>query len=190
MADLKRPKGERCVKAQQVLKVSDLRSKGAPEGATEFTVSYQLSEGPDAKAVVERVALDRVATRFGGARTYFRCPGPGCGRRVMALYLVDGLFRCRRCHGLAYECQGEDTLRHAERRADKARARLGYQPGRRFEIAPEVRPKGMWMRTFRDLYGRVLEADYAATEAFVARWQSLNARIERQADRRRLRQRD
>jgi len=177
MSGSERLRGERkCrIEAQQALKVSDLRSKGAPQDATEFWLSYELGEGPDAKSVSERVALDRVPTRFGGARTYFRCPGPGCGRRVMALYLVGGLFRCRRCHGLVYECQGEDKLRRAERRADKARARLGYQPLRRFEPAPEVRPKGMWMRTFWDLYGRVLVADYAATEAFVARLQGLAA---------------
>jgi hypothetical protein len=48
-----------------------------------------------------------------------------------------------------------------------------------------VRPKGMWMRRFWGLHGRVLEADYAATEAFVARLQSLGDRIDRQAKRRR-----
>ena len=113
---------------------------------------------------------------FGGERTYLRCPGLGCGLRVMALYLVGALFRCRHCHGLAYECQSEDALRRAERRADKARARLGYQRGRPFGPAPEVRPKGMWMRTFWDLYGRVLAADYGAHQAFVARLQSLGDR--------------
>jgi hypothetical protein len=48
---------------------------------------------------MERVVLDRVSAGYGGTRIYFRCPGPGCGRRVMALYLVDGLFRCQPCHG-------------------------------------------------------------------------------------------
>jgi hypothetical protein len=36
--------------------------------------------------------------------------------------------------------------------------------------------KGMWLRRFLDLQERVLEADYAATRAFVARMESLTAR--------------
>jgi hypothetical protein len=46
-----------------------------------------------------------------------------CGRRVMALYLVSGRCRCRRCHHLTYESQYQDAERRAMRRADKARAR-------------------------------------------------------------------
>ena len=76
---------KRRVEAQDALKVSDLRRERIPPGATGFTVSYQLGEGADAKSVVERVGLDRVPASFGGTRTYFRCPGAGCG---------DGSWRC------------------------------------------------------------------------------------------------
>jgi hypothetical protein len=48
-----------------------------------------------------------------------------------------------------------------------------------------TRPKGMWMRTFWDLRAMVEGADYAANEAFVAGLQSLNARLDRRAERRR-----
>jgi hypothetical protein len=101
--------------------------------ATDFTFTY---EDANAKSVEERVPLARVAAGFGGTRTYFRCPATGCGQPVRVLYLANGLFRCRRCHGLAYECQREDAERRAERRADKARARLGYQMWQPFKLAP------------------------------------------------------
>jgi hypothetical protein len=138
--------------------------------ATVFTFTY---EGANAKSVEERVPLARVAAGFGGTRAYFRCPGTGCGRRVMVLYFARCLFRCRQCHGLAYETQREDARRRAGRRADKSRARLGYQAWRPFQLAPMERPKGMWMRRSWDLYGRVLVADYDASKAFEAGLQSL-----------------
>jgi hypothetical protein len=139
---------KRRVEAHIALKVNDLRSEHVPPGATDFTLSYQLGEGEGAKSVVERVEPDRVPSSLGGTRNYFRCPGAECSRRVMALYLVSGLFRCRRCHGLAYECQGEDAKRRAERRADKARAHLRYRIWRPFDLAPITRPKGMWRSKF------------------------------------------
>jgi hypothetical protein len=192
------------------LKVSELQRKGAlAEGvvgtlswdeagrpvakidfrtpATDFIFTY---EGANAKSVEERVPLVRVPAGFGGTRHYFRCPGPSCGRQVLALYLVGGLFRCRRCHRLAYLCQLEDPYRRAGRRADKARARLGYPTWQPFKLAPLARPKGMWPRTFWDLQAMIEAADYAAHEAFVARLQSVNDRLDRQAERRRPRQRD
>ena len=41
-------------------------------------------------------------------------------RRVFTLYFARGAFRCRHCHGLAYECQAEDRERRAQWRANKA----------------------------------------------------------------------
>jgi hypothetical protein len=58
-----------------------------PAGATEVTLTYHLGEGASA---TEGVELEHVATGF-GARLYLQCPGQGCSRRVMALYLVAGL---------------------------------------------------------------------------------------------------
>jgi hypothetical protein len=40
------------VEAHDVLKVSDLRRERIPPGASEFTLSYQLGEGADAKSAV------------------------------------------------------------------------------------------------------------------------------------------
>jgi hypothetical protein len=39
----------------------------------------------------------------GGRRHWIQCPG--CIRRIAILYLRDGRFRCRTCHGLLYPSQ-------------------------------------------------------------------------------------
>ena len=92
--------------------------------------------GIEAPKVIEQaVALSFVPAAFGGARAYFLCPGAKCGRRVSVLLFRRGVFRCRRCHGLAYESQREDARRRARRRADKLRARLGW-PQRRALVLP------------------------------------------------------
>lgn len=58
------------------------------------------------------VALDRTPCGFGGRRVWFRCPNPGCGRRVAVLY-GGSMFACRQCHGLRYRSQ---RLSAADRR--------------------------------------------------------------------------
>ena len=49
----------------------------------------------------ESVSLSRTACMFGGARVWFRCPG--CDGLCAILYELNGRFRCRACHHLAYE---------------------------------------------------------------------------------------
>lgn len=72
------------------------------------------------KVIEQRVVLSFVPAAFGDARVYFLCPCAECGRRVAVLYFRRGAFRCRHCHGLAYESQREDALRRARRQASRA----------------------------------------------------------------------
>src|SRR3981081_1806868 len=60
--------------------------------------------------------------------TWFICPAVGCGRRVEILY-GGGIFACRHCYRLAYASSREDVCDRAARRADRLRARLGWEPG-------------------------------------------------------------
>jgi hypothetical protein len=131
-----------------------------------------------AKLIEERVELSFVPAALGGARAYFLCPGAGCGRRVSVLYR-RGAFRCRHCHGLAYESQREDMRRRARRRADKLRARLGWPQQRAFALPIGVKPKGMWSRTFERLRGYAIAAESVATAAQVAHWVRLLQRVNR-----------
>jgi hypothetical protein len=93
----------------------------------------------------------------------FICPAAGCGRRVAILY-GGGIFACRHFHQLAYFSSREDAGdRAARRRADRLRARLGWEPG--ILYGEGGKPKWMRWRTFErlaakhgDLVGRSMQA--------------------------------
>src|SRR6516165_1082124 len=53
---------------------------------TGLLLTYDVHDGEVTRAVEQRVELSSVAAHFGGARTYFVCPGAACARRVVALY--------------------------------------------------------------------------------------------------------
>ena len=52
----------------------------------------------------QRIQLTETPCYFGRLRYWFRCPGPGCGKRVAKLYLPPQApqFLCRQCHNLTY----------------------------------------------------------------------------------------
>jgi hypothetical protein len=87
------------------------------------------------------VRIVRTPCNLGGSRAWFLCPAVGCGRRVAILY-GGGIFACRRCYQLAYASGREDVCDRAARRADRLRARLGWEPG----ILNGEGGKPKWMR--------------------------------------------
>lgn len=99
---------------------------------------------------------------YGGERPWFRCPR--CGRRVALLY-GGGIFACRHCHRLAYQCQRESLDDRNTRGIERIRERLGWKPG--FLSGSGWKPKGMQWRTFWRLH--------AEHEALVARSVALMA---------------
>ena len=137
------------------------------------------AHGTEAPNVIEqRVALSFVPAPFGGARAYFLCPGAECGRRVSVLYLRRGVFRCRHCHGLAYQSQREDALHRARRRAQKLRARLDATGWRPMTLPPAAKPKGMWRTTFNRLRRSIDAADAVANAAYVIYLAKLIGRVD------------
>jgi hypothetical protein len=94
------------------------------------------------------VRIERTPCNLGGSRHWFICPVVGCGRRVAILY-DGGIFACRRCHGLAYASSREDAGARSTRRADRLRARLGWEPG--ILNGEGSKPKWMRWRTFERL---------------------------------------
>jgi len=72
----------------------------AQGGAVELTHLHGLIPG---RGVRCRAAMELVQ----GDIAFFRCPGPGCGRRVRHLYLQGGDLRCRHCHHLIYTSRRE-----------------------------------------------------------------------------------
>jgi hypothetical protein len=193
---------KRRVESCLVLDVNELRRKGAlAPGAfgtltwerdrdavasvdfradtAELVLCYDANGSEAPKVIEQRVELSFAPTVFGGARAYFVCPGAECGRRVSALYFRRGVFRCRHCHGLAYESQREDASRRARRRVDKLCARLGLPQRRAFALPIVVRPKGMWSRTFERLRGYAIAAESVAAATQVAHWARLLQRVNR-----------
>ena len=91
------------------------------------------------------VLIERTPCPLGGSRPWFICPAVGCGRRVAILY-GGTIFACRHCHRLAYTSTRDDPGGRAIRRADRLRARLGWEPG---IINPQgEKPKWMRWHTF------------------------------------------
>ena len=64
---------------------------------------YGQSAKPKSELIRERIPLTSTNCHGGGHRLWFLCPG--CRSRRAILYLGQELFRCRRCHGLAYASQ-------------------------------------------------------------------------------------
>ena len=142
-------------------------------------LSYSVSiHGGDREQVKEAVRLAHVSCGFGGTRPYFICPGlangGGCGRRVTKLYGAGLYFSCRHCYRLAHASQSEGASDRSLRRANKARERLGGDPGMAAEFPR--RPKGMWQRTYERLRKQAYGAERRADEALAFRTERLLAR--------------
>jgi len=106
-------------------------------------------------------------TKFGGQRTWFRCPGCGTGCRV--LYGTNSL-RCGRCRGLKYQSQYQAAaFRHLDR-AHKIRRRLGKPSASGDPLPPK--PHRMRWRTYRRLECLVLRLE-------TARWAAMSAHVNR-----------
>ena len=108
------------------------------------------SRGEDWQPVDMTVHLSWSDCRFGGVRPYFTCPAIGCGKRVQHLYGGSPYYVCRHCLNLAYQCQKEELLDRAARRAEKLRERLDFPFGI-LDGAPCIKPKGMHWKTYNRL---------------------------------------
>jgi hypothetical protein len=94
------------------------------------------------------VRIVRTPCHLGGSRAWFICPAVGCRRRVAILY-GGAIFACRHCYQLAYASAREDPDDRAARRADRLRARLGWEHG--ILNGNGCKPKWMRWNTFERL---------------------------------------
>ena len=111
-------------------------------------LNYRSRSGGEWQPMEYPVYLEWTPCNFGGRRAWFVCPARGCGRRVAILY-GGSIFACRHCHRLAYPSQRETWDDRAARRADRIRARLGWERG--ILNAKGLKPQGMHWRTFERL---------------------------------------
>ncbi len=105
------------------------------------------------------------ACTFGGRRPWFRCPAPGCGRRVAVLYDGNGFF-CRFCRRLTFQTRRLDPLDRALRRTRNLRVRLGGAPTVTGPLPP--RPKGTHEWTYTRLAVAIISAELRASRAMPA----------------------
>jgi hypothetical protein len=103
------------------------------------------------------VPLQWTPCNFGGERSWFICPGAGCGRRVAVLYGPNRYFLCRHCYDLAYQSQRDNKMYRALHRAQDIRRRLGGSANM-MEPFPE-KPKGMHWSTYDRLWWEHHEAE-------------------------------
>jgi hypothetical protein len=107
------------------------------------------------------IQLTRTPCRFGGERTWFLCPGRGCGRRVAKLYCAGRYYVCRHCGDLAYSSQREDAGDRALRRAQAIRKQLGGSASM-YDPFPH-KPKGMHWRTYERLRAQAGHHEYQSS---------------------------
>ncbi len=129
------------------------------------------SGGEDWKDEQYPVYLDWTDCHLGGQRSWFLCPALGCGRRVAILY-GGGIFACRHCYQLSYASSREEFHDRAARRADRLRAKLGWEPG--ILNGEGYKPKWMRWRTFDRLSAQHDEFVGRSLQAMAVRFRLLD----------------
>ncbi len=106
------------------------------------------------------VQFQEAACNFGGERKWFVCPG-GCGRRARKLYRWQGVWRCRKCHGLAYRSQLRSKPLNSLEKARKLRMRLGED--KPIIMAPmPPKPLQMTHRRYQKVIADIMQAEIKA----------------------------
>ncbi|WP_207791137.1 hypothetical protein [Allosphingosinicella flava] len=116
-----------------------------------MTISGDMPNG----AINQHVAVEMVASPFGGHRCYFICPVTA--RRCEVIYYAGGRFGSREAQRLSYTVQGMNELSRARRKAAKLRSRLCGSGG-------HPRPRG---GNRIDTVRRLREAEYAAKTLYL-----------------------
>lgn len=112
------------------------------------------------------IQIARTACHYGGSRSWLVCPHSGCGRRVVGLYLRQGVFWCRHCHRLNYESQQSSLENKLILKAEKIRERLQWEAGI-LNGTWQGKPTGMHWRTYwplLDQYNVLVNLIWKATK--------------------------
>ena len=146
-------------------KLADIRVKA--EHGRVVLVYRHRSYGDEWQDEKYPVYLTSTPCHLGGYRRWFLCPARGCGRRVAKLY-GGAIFACRHCYQLAYPSQREEYHDRASRKAERIRAKLGWEPGT--ANGHGLKPKGMHWRTFERLTRRHDALEAASWSGFLQRY--------------------
>ena len=111
-------------------------------------------------AIKQHVAIEPVASAYGGRRCYFVCPGTA--ERCEVLYYAEGRFASRHAHRLSYATQNMNELSRARCKVTRLRTRLEGEAGYR-------RPRG---NNRIEIAGRLERAAIRAHRLYLDRLQS------------------
>ena len=139
------------------------------DGKTLTLIYRTRRPGKEWQPVEEIVSLDGTACNYGGERLWFLCPQ--CNSRRAVLFSVDGRFRCRQCHDLAYSSTREDAHERSIRRSQTLQKQLGGGGNgvAIWEIPP--RPTRMHWQTYARLV-RELRLELYRQDGFFDQWLS------------------
>lgn len=112
-------------------------------------------------AINQHIAIEMLASPFGGHRCYFICPFTA--RRCEVLYYAGGRFGSREAQRLSYAVQGMNDVSRARRKTAKLRSRLCGSGG-------QPRPRG---RNRIDTVRRLREAEFEAKTLYLDRLRNL-----------------
>lgn len=158
------------VEAALSLDLARLRRKGPDEGmwfswhwswGDETRISAALCLHEDRLAIEMRGATQSIPfawkpADFGGRRRWLACPS--CDRGCRVIYALNGSWRCRKCHGLAYSSQYEDEPDRVSRQMKRLFERFGdgkadISPLDRLQRLPS-KPRWMHWSTYWALQAR------------------------------------
>ncbi len=97
--------------------------------------------------------LEYTAQPLGGDRAWLQCPA--CQKKKGRLYLLNGHFKCRCCHGLSYKSRQLSVEKRNLQQAQKAYTRLTDEPFSWWEPLPG-RPKFMHQKKYIQCTQKIL----------------------------------
>lgn len=124
--------------------------------ANYMELHYTVTRQGEELRVDERFDFAFTDQPFGGQRRWIVCRS--CNSRCRVLY-GGAYFRCRKCYEATYPSQYEFIRIPALAKAERARHKLGGEPG--FIHGLPAKPKGMHWQTYR----RLQRQDWAASDA-------------------------
>lgn len=117
----------------------DVRRACRKLGRSAFAGSRVALRTPTGEQWLDLVSVARQP--FGGEQIYMRCR---CGARACLVYLVRGVWACRRCHSLSHWIEAAGPVQRRVLRIVRLRERIGQAPGG--SIVGGLPPKPKWMR--------------------------------------------
>lgn len=154
--------GEELLVTQKIFKNNSLNYKflidlsDAKEGF--ITVYFRHQE----KHQTQQISLTEMSLYLGGNRVFMICPE--CIEQFSVLYLRDGLWACRRCHGLAYKIQRMNPRqRHLHMLRKIGKRKLEGKP-------PDERPFRMRKKTHQEIVNE-LATHHKKINKIAKKWQ-------------------